>query len=238
MQSEKNSRTSKQSSENDQTLRTSTDKSIVDKINDKESIVSKPWRSYPWINYSDCKRKFAYRENIHRIGPAPKDEWDERVGKQKSKPDHIGNLDCSDIELEWEETEYKDSLDRKRMSTSSVFKRNISASSQAIVIYFSRMAKKTSNEKIDYKFLHSLIRNGAAVNVSDKYGQTVLHEVARNWNVDVAKFLISYGGDVNQPDRYGRTPLHLAAASNHPEMVDFLLRNGGILNSVVLYLKK
>lgn len=89
------------------------------------------------------------------------------------------------------------------------------------------MGSKDNDEKIDYKFLHALLTNGASINVSDKYGQTVMHEVARNWNPDVAKFLMSYGADANHPDRWGRTPLHLAAATNHYEMVDFLLCSGG-----------
>ena len=82
--------------------------------------------------------------------------------------------------------------------------------------------------KVDYKFLYALIINGAAINVSDKYGQTVMHEVARSWNRDVAKFLIRHGGNHNYPDLWGRTPLHLAAATNHADMVDFLINNGGI----------
>ena len=54
-----------------------------------------------------------------------------------------------------------------------------------------------------------------------------MHEVARNWNPDVAKFLINRGADPNKKDKWGRTPLHLAAATNHADMVDFLIKNGG-----------
>ena len=68
--------------------------------------------------------------------------------------------------------------------------------------------------------------NGADINTTDKYGQTVFHEVARAWHVDVAQFLLSLNADVNKCDRYGRTPLHVAAAVNYPEMVKFLIENG------------
>ena len=60
-----------------------------------------------------------------------------------------------------------------------------------------------------------------------------MHEVARNWNVDVAKFLIMYGGDANYPDKWGRTPLHLAAATNHADMVECLMSLGG--NNILLF---
>ena len=181
-----------------------------------------------WANYSDCKRQVSYVDCIHRVGPAPKDEWDAKKSvkakKDQCNDDHIGSLDCSDFEFD--DNKAKFSCDKKE----GVLKEsNAYAGSRAIIIYFSRMSNAANTEKIDYDFLHSLISNGAAVNVSDKYGQTVMHEVARNWNTDVAKFLISYGGDANHPDRWGRTPLHLAAATNHADMVTCLLSNGGML---------
>ena len=66
------------------------------------------------------------------------------------------------------------------------------------------------------------------MNAIDKHGQTALYEVTRNWNVDVARYLVRYGAELNHKDKMGRTPLHLAAAVNHYEMVDFLVKNGGV----------
>ena len=51
----------------------------------------------PFEEYSDLKRpKVGF---VHRIGPAPKLEWQmENEGNNKSTvQDHIGNLDSSDI---------------------------------------------------------------------------------------------------------------------------------------------
>ena len=54
--------------------------------------------SDPWEEYSDLKRpKVGF---VHRIGPAPKQEWHEdkeAAGTKSSNEDHIGNLDSSDI---------------------------------------------------------------------------------------------------------------------------------------------
>ncbi|XP_078542266.1 uncharacterized protein LOC144827992 [Lissotriton helveticus] len=86
---------------------------------------------------------------------------------------------------------------------------------------------------INWKKLNRLLEGGANLNTTDQYGQTILHEVAKNWNPDVAKYLIVRGADVNKADRFGITPLHVAAALNYPEMVDCLLKSGGIDISAV-----
>ncbi|XP_069752421.1 uncharacterized protein [Narcine bancroftii] len=90
---------------------------------------------------------------------------------------------------------------------------------------------KASNE-IDLEHLARILEHGADVNFSDKEGHTVLHEVARNWNVDVAQFLLERGADVNRQDIFGRTPLHVAAATNNVEMIVFLIQNGAKVDIV------
>ena len=57
-----------------------------------------------------------------------------------------------------------------------------------------------------------------------------MHEIAREWHVDVANFFVSNGGDVNKADFYGRTPLHIAAASDYVDMCDFLLEKGAMID--------
>ena len=61
-----------------------------------------------------------------------------------------------------------------------------------------------------------------------------MHDVAREWNVDVAKFLKFKGAHIDKADKYGRTPLFVAVVSGHEEMIDWLLQNGGsiFLNNV------
>ena len=103
------------------------------------------------------------------------------------------------------------------------------AASRALIIYFAKLARASleHEQELDFEFIEGLLREGADLNFEDRYGQTVLHEVARIWHVDVAKFVLENGGHVNRADDYGRTPLHVAAAVDYPEMVEFLVSNGG-----------
>ncbi|XP_064624369.1 transient receptor potential cation channel subfamily A member 1-like isoform X1 [Lineus longissimus] len=109
----------------------------------------------------------------------------------------------------------------------STSRQMVVASNRTLLQYFARLGG-TSNydECIDLDFVESLFKNGARIDCTDKYGQTIFHEVARAWHVDVAKFLIENGGDPNVADSYGRTPLHVAAAVDYADMVKFLINNG------------
>lgn len=98
-----------------------------------------------------------------------------------------------------------------------------------ILVYFSQLSKaRDPNTRIDIKKLQMLLSNGADINATDKYGQFVMHEIARNWHPDVARYLIKKGAELDQGDKYGRTPLHLAAAVGHTEMIEFLVQNKGM----------
>ncbi|MBN3298459.1 TRPA1 protein, partial [Amia calva] len=77
---------------------------------------------------------------------------------------------------------------------------------------------------VDLQFLERVITDGADVNSADRYGQTVLHEISRAWNVDVMRFFVERGADVRRADSYGVTPLHVAAALDYTEMVEYLIQ--------------
>lgn len=55
-----------------------------------------------------------------------------------------------------------------------------------------------------------------------------MHEVAREWSTDFAKFLKIKGIDIDVADKWGRTPLFVATAHNYVDMVEWLVLNGGI----------
>lgn len=104
------------------------------------------------------------------------------------------------------------------------------SSNKALIIYLSKLARsKNLDDELDLDFIESLLNNGADINMTDRYGQTVFHEVARTWHCDVGYFLLEQNANINCTDKYGRTPLHVAAAVNYPDMVKFLIENGGRL---------
>ena len=86
--------------------------------------------------------------------------------------------------------------------------------------------------EIDFGSILAILELGADINTRDLYGQTILHEIAREWHTDVAKFFIQNGGNVNLPDFYGRTALHVAAWADYAEMVEFLIENGADIEAV------
>uniref|UniRef100_A0A3B4ZN94 Si:ch73-193i2.2 n=1 Tax=Stegastes partitus TaxID=144197 RepID=A0A3B4ZN94_9TELE len=77
--------------------------------------------------------------------------------------------------------------------------------------------------QVDLQFLDEVISGGADPNSSDRFGQTVLHEISRAWSVDVMRFFLGRGSDLLRPDQFGVTALHVAAALDYQDMVQFLL---------------
>ncbi|PVU91751.1 hypothetical protein BB561_004234 [Smittium simulii] len=80
-----------------------------------------------------------------------------------------------------------------------------------------------------------LIKHGAYVDCRDKRGWTVLHEAARQGDIDLASFIIKVSDALNTKTKHisinsqnlnGNTPLHEAVAYQNYEMVMFLLHNG------------
>ena len=73
-------------------------------------------------------------------------------------------------------------------------RRSRKPSEKALIHYFVTLAhSRDANKSMDYDFVESLLNSGADVNCGDKYGQTILHEVARIWHTDVARFFIEHG---------------------------------------------
>ena len=77
-------------------------------------------------------------------------------------------------------------------STAGVIRRQMqTAPNRSLIQYLARLSDPEKMEDfIDLEFVDSLIREGADINCTDLFGQSVLHEVARTWHVDVAKFLV------------------------------------------------
>ncbi|KAK2177712.1 hypothetical protein NP493_583g02067 [Ridgeia piscesae] len=112
-------------------------------------------------------------------------------------------------------------------SLTSTQKHIVVAHNRNLIEYFARLAQSSDDtESINLEYVETVLKNGADIDCTDKYGQSIFHEAARTWHLDVAKFLLEHGANLDQADNYGRTPLHIAAAVDYPEMVKFLIANG------------
>ena len=64
----------------------------------------------------------------------------------------------------------------------------------ALLQYFATLSSSVGvDDSLDLEHIQSLLHEGASVNTSDRFGQTLLHEVSRTWGVDVAQFFIEKG---------------------------------------------
>ncbi|XP_053322428.1 transient receptor potential cation channel subfamily A member 1-like [Spea bombifrons] len=104
------------------------------------------------------------------------------------------------------------------------------ASPPTVLKYFIHLAKH-EGEQINFNTIDRLLSEGSDVNDTDRYGQTVMHEVAKTWHTEVAQFLIDRQADICKPDHFGVTPLHVAAAMDYAEMVTLLLKKGATINA-------
>ncbi len=80
-----------------------------------------------------------------------------------------------------------------------------------------------SNEIEEVK---KLIKEGADVNVVDKYGKTALHKASYWGYSKIVKMLIEKGADVNMVDEYEITALYWASFEGHSEIVKMLEKAG------------
>lgn len=65
---------------------------------------------------------------------------------------------------------------------------------RALLHYFAKITSSSQMDvALDLEHMQSLLKQGALVNESDDFGQTVLHEVSRVWGIDVAQFLVKEG---------------------------------------------
>ena len=98
-------------------------------------------------------------------------------------------------------------------------------------------AKKLSqgfwNDKGDLKSsdeIKELLKKGADVNASNKYGDTALMMAVYNGHLEVVKYLAECGVDVNASDKHGRTALMNASENGHLEVVKYLVERGAQLD--------
>jgi hypothetical protein len=99
-----------------------------------------------------------------------------------------------------------------------------------MLTYLWTFTDQHEKQEIDLSFLKSFIDAGVDINAGDKYGQTILHALVRDWHPDVTLFAIRNNANINVQDTYGRSPLHLAAALNCTTIARILLLNGALVD--------
>ena len=72
-----------------------------------------------------------------------------------------------------------------------------------------------------------MILSGASMMAADKYGQTILHALVRDWHADTVRFAEEQCMNLDVQDHHGVSPLHLAAGMNLKETTEELLKHGG-----------
>lgn len=75
-----------------------------------------------------------------------------------------------------------------------------------------------------------LLRRGAKLNESDKFGDSILHHAARGNRANMIPYLMIKGMDVNVVNSGGATPLDIAVKFKHLETVKVLIESRGILH--------
>ncbi|KAI3705400.1 hypothetical protein L1987_75637 [Smallanthus sonchifolius] len=80
--------------------------------------------------------------------------------------------------------------------------------------------------KGEVRAIRRVLESGAAVNVQDQHGWTILHRAAFKGRAEVVRFLIEKGVDINTRDEDGYTALHCAVESGHVDVLELLVKKG------------
>lgn len=87
----------------------------------------------------------------------------------------------------------------------------------------------TRNHSCDYNKLKLYIEHGAKLNAKDSKGNSVLHHLVDQSNVESVKFLVEKGADVNIKNAQGQTPLFFAAKNGNNDNIEFFISKGKFL---------
>jgi ankyrin repeat protein len=78
----------------------------------------------------------------------------------------------------------------------------------------------------DFEKFKEMVRALDDINISNKYGWTLLHIAIRRDRRDMVAFLLENGADIDKTDGVGWTPLMEAIMDDMPELVKFLVDKG------------
>lgn len=87
------------------------------------------------------------------------------------------------------------------------------------------------DEEAKDKF-YKLLDEEADVNVSDKYGRTILYMAVYYDSIDIINELIKRGADVNLKEEEDFSPLHQAILRGNLQVIELLIKNGADVNDI------
>ncbi|MFH1461895.1 MAG: ankyrin repeat domain-containing protein [bacterium] len=117
------------------------------------------------------------------------------------------------------------SLDDDIFGTSDEESKEIENESD-LKLSFSLLHYYILNDRIDLFKGHINIYENLNLDVTDKFGQTVLHLACAKGFIDVVKILIENGASLDIVDKKGYSPLRLALVNEHSGIVKFLIKAG------------
>jgi len=81
-----------------------------------------------------------------------------------------------------------------------------------------------------------LIDNGADIEVTDSFGNTVLHYAIEKESMELIELFISLGCNINYSARHDKdTPLHYAYFQKNKKIIDYLLEHGADREALNIY---
>ena len=83
--------------------------------------------------------------------------------------------------------------------------------------------------------MNTLLKLGANIYTSNKYGDNPLHSAVRTNNLELVRYLIMNGGDINHKNRLNETPLYLAVSKPEKDIkiITILVDSGSDIFHIV-----
>lgn len=88
-----------------------------------------------------------------------------------------------------------------------------------------------SSDGSETEILQILIKSGAKINISDKYGITPLHLVSFKGQDEYMSILLQNNVDINAYDKFNRIPLNYAIMEGQLNSAYYLLESGSNINT-------
>ena len=158
-----------------------------EKLNDDE--VKLPRKSYK----ADIQQKWiSALKNTTRLRKKYQKCFEEINGNLLKEKMSLVRISMECLLETWGESLKRRRQEKPKLHKGSLANRDIS---KTLLVYFMELATIEDDELrvVDFDYLKQLFTSGVDVNVTDRYGQSIMHEVARIWHVDVARFMIKHG---------------------------------------------